>query len=154
MMSEIILIFILTCIALSSYLPGILLLTVALFVSARMGIYQEVLYGRYGKHPRESLFYTVCVDRCLNIYIMQIKCLRKCRVVVSLHSLLRLLLQCFHGRVKNSMYLNSYKATPYFYGFSCLSMHSYVGKAEIYFSVCTQDHHKCLVLQLCSSKCD
>ncbi|GFG40716.1 hypothetical protein Cfor_03400 [Coptotermes formosanus] len=40
--------------------PGILLLTVALFVSARMGIYQEVLYGRYGKHPRESLYYTVC----------------------------------------------------------------------------------------------
>lgn len=37
---------------------GILLLTVALFVSARMGIYQEVLYKRYGKHPRESLYYT------------------------------------------------------------------------------------------------
>lgn len=37
---------------------GILLLTVALFVSARMGLYQETLYGRYGKHPRESLYYT------------------------------------------------------------------------------------------------
>nr|CAD7400756.1 unnamed protein product [Timema cristinae] len=36
----------------------ILLLTVALFVSARMGIYQEVLYAKYGKHPREALFYT------------------------------------------------------------------------------------------------
>jgi solute carrier family 35 (UDP-xylose/UDP-N-acetylglucosamine transporter), member B4 len=37
---------------------GISLLTVALFVSARMGIYQEVLYKRYGKHPDEALFYT------------------------------------------------------------------------------------------------
>nr|CAD7456062.1 unnamed protein product [Timema tahoe] len=36
----------------------IVLLTVALFVSARMGIYQEVLYAKYGKHPREALFYT------------------------------------------------------------------------------------------------
>jgi len=43
----------------SLFFTGILLLTVALFVSARMGIYQEVLYGRYGKHPRESLYYTV-----------------------------------------------------------------------------------------------
>lgn len=45
--------------------PGILLLTVALFVSARMGIYQEVLYKRYGKHPRESLYYTVCIVKYL-----------------------------------------------------------------------------------------
>lgn len=37
---------------------GITLLTVALFISARMGIYQEVLYKRYGKHPDEALFYT------------------------------------------------------------------------------------------------
>jgi len=37
---------------------GITLLTVALFISARMGIYQEVLYKRYGKHPKEALFYT------------------------------------------------------------------------------------------------
>ncbi|KAG8228297.1 hypothetical protein J437_LFUL007015 [Ladona fulva] len=37
---------------------GILLLTIALFVSARMGIYQEELYATYGKHPREALFYT------------------------------------------------------------------------------------------------
>lgn len=37
---------------------GITLLTVALFISARMGIYQEVLYKRYGKHPSEALFYT------------------------------------------------------------------------------------------------
>ncbi|XP_033228450.1 UDP-xylose and UDP-N-acetylglucosamine transporter [Belonocnema kinseyi] len=37
---------------------GILLLTFALFISARMGLYQEVLYKRYGKHPKEALFYT------------------------------------------------------------------------------------------------
>lgn len=37
---------------------GISLLTLALFLSARMGIYQEVLYKRHGKHPDEALFYT------------------------------------------------------------------------------------------------
>lgn len=36
---------------------GIGLLLFALLLSARMGIYQETLYARYGKHPRESLFY-------------------------------------------------------------------------------------------------
>lgn len=40
---------------------GITLLTVALFLSARMGIYQEVLYKRYGKYPKEALFYTVSI---------------------------------------------------------------------------------------------
>ena len=37
---------------------GIGLLTFALFMSARMGIYQEVIYNRHGKHPKEALFYT------------------------------------------------------------------------------------------------
>jgi solute carrier family 35 (UDP-xylose/UDP-N-acetylglucosamine transporter), member B4 len=37
---------------------GIALLTAALFLSARMGIYQEVLYKKYGKHPDEALFFT------------------------------------------------------------------------------------------------
>lgn len=37
---------------------GISLLTVALFVSARMGIYQEVLHKKYGKNAREALYYT------------------------------------------------------------------------------------------------
>ncbi|XP_063977508.1 UDP-xylose and UDP-N-acetylglucosamine transporter [Diachasmimorpha longicaudata] len=37
---------------------GITLLTVALFISARMGLYQEVLYVKYGKHPKEALYYT------------------------------------------------------------------------------------------------
>ncbi|CAD6231818.1 GSCOCG00001601001-RA-CDS [Cotesia congregata] len=37
---------------------GIALLTVALFISARMGLYQEELYTKYGKHPYEALYYT------------------------------------------------------------------------------------------------
>lgn len=37
---------------------GISLLTLALFVSAGMGIYQEQLYKKYGKHPFEALCYT------------------------------------------------------------------------------------------------
>lgn len=40
------------------WLVGISLLTFALFMSARMGIYQEVIYKKYGKHPREALFFT------------------------------------------------------------------------------------------------
>jgi len=36
---------------------GILLLTFALFMSARMGIYQEVIYKKFGKHPKEAMFY-------------------------------------------------------------------------------------------------
>lgn len=38
---------------------GILILTVALLVSACMGIYQEAIYKKYGKHSREALYYTV-----------------------------------------------------------------------------------------------
>lgn len=38
---------------------GILLLTFALLLSARMGIFQESIAQRYGKHPRETLYYTV-----------------------------------------------------------------------------------------------
>lgn len=37
---------------------GITLLTVALFISAGMGIYQERLYAKHGKHPFEALYYT------------------------------------------------------------------------------------------------
>ncbi|KZC10044.1 PREDICTED: UDP-xylose and UDP-N-acetylglucosamine transporter-like [Dufourea novaeangliae] len=40
------------------WILGISLLTVALFVSARMGIYQEVLHEKYGKNAREALYYT------------------------------------------------------------------------------------------------
>ncbi|KAF5276697.1 hypothetical protein FQA39_LY06501 [Lamprigera yunnana] len=37
---------------------GVILLTGALLLSARMGIYQEYLTGRYGKNPDEALYYT------------------------------------------------------------------------------------------------
>jgi len=36
---------------------GIGMLTISLFVSARMGIFQEVLFKKNGKHPDEALFY-------------------------------------------------------------------------------------------------
>lgn len=36
---------------------GIGLLVIALFLSARTGIYQEQMYAEHGKHPREALFY-------------------------------------------------------------------------------------------------
>ena len=38
---------------------GIGMLIFALIVSALMGIYQETLYEKYGKHPDEALFYSV-----------------------------------------------------------------------------------------------
>jgi len=40
------------------WMIGIFLLTGALLLSARMGIYQETLYKVHGKHPEEALFYT------------------------------------------------------------------------------------------------
>ncbi|NXP42740.1 S35B4 protein, partial [Leiothrix lutea] len=38
-------------------LPGIAALTFALLMSARMGIFQETLYQKFGKHSKEALFY-------------------------------------------------------------------------------------------------
>ncbi|XP_064113320.1 UDP-xylose and UDP-N-acetylglucosamine transporter-like [Macrobrachium nipponense] len=40
-----------------TWMMGIGILTFALFMSARMGIFQELLFTKYGKHPREALFY-------------------------------------------------------------------------------------------------
>uniref|UniRef100_A0A2P2I068 UDP-xylose and UDP-N-acetylglucosamine transporter-like n=1 Tax=Hirondellea gigas TaxID=1518452 RepID=A0A2P2I068_9CRUS len=40
-----------------TWIMGIALLTFALFMSARMGIYQECLYKKHGKHAREALFF-------------------------------------------------------------------------------------------------
>ncbi|KAL3290019.1 hypothetical protein HHI36_023391 [Cryptolaemus montrouzieri] len=40
------------------WIIGIALLTFALLLSARMGIYQETLYKTHGKHPDEALYYT------------------------------------------------------------------------------------------------
>ena len=41
------------------WLTGISMLTFALFLSARMGIYQEEIYAKHGKHPMEALYYSV-----------------------------------------------------------------------------------------------
>ncbi|CAG08684.1 unnamed protein product [Tetraodon nigroviridis] len=40
---------------------GIAMLTFALLMSARMGIFQETLYREYGKHSKEALFYNHCL---------------------------------------------------------------------------------------------
>lgn len=44
---------------LCNFCPGIAMLTFALLMSARMGIFQEMLYKQYGKHSKEALFYNV-----------------------------------------------------------------------------------------------
>ncbi|XP_067292930.1 UDP-xylose and UDP-N-acetylglucosamine transporter [Pseudorasbora parva] len=43
------------------WLFGIAMLTFALLMSARMGIFQETLYKKYGKHSKEALFYNHCL---------------------------------------------------------------------------------------------
>ncbi|XP_030639858.1 UDP-xylose and UDP-N-acetylglucosamine transporter [Chanos chanos] len=43
------------------WLLGIGMLTFALLMSARMGIFQEMLYKQYGKHSKEALFYNHCL---------------------------------------------------------------------------------------------
>uniref|UniRef100_A0A3B3ZQQ5 Solute carrier family 35 member B4 n=1 Tax=Periophthalmus magnuspinnatus TaxID=409849 RepID=A0A3B3ZQQ5_9GOBI len=43
------------------YILGIAMLTFALLMSARMGIFQETLYKKYGKHSKEALFYNHCL---------------------------------------------------------------------------------------------
>ncbi|XP_036376299.1 UDP-xylose and UDP-N-acetylglucosamine transporter [Megalops cyprinoides] len=43
------------------WLLGIAMLTFALLMSARMGIFQETLYKQYGKHSKEALFYNHCL---------------------------------------------------------------------------------------------
>ncbi|XP_068170057.1 UDP-xylose and UDP-N-acetylglucosamine transporter [Antennarius striatus] len=47
--------------ALMRWLIGIAMLTFALLMSARMGIFQETLYKEFGKHPKEALFYNHCL---------------------------------------------------------------------------------------------
>ena len=38
---------------------GVAILTVALLLAARLGIFQEVLYREYGRHSQQALFITV-----------------------------------------------------------------------------------------------
>ncbi len=45
--------------SLSDWFIGIFLLTASLILSARMGVYQEQIYTKWGKHHKEALFYTV-----------------------------------------------------------------------------------------------
>ncbi|XP_060553083.1 UDP-xylose and UDP-N-acetylglucosamine transporter-like [Ruditapes philippinarum] len=40
-----------------NYILGVGVLVLSLFLTARMGIYQETIYREYGKHPKESLFF-------------------------------------------------------------------------------------------------
>ena len=40
---------------------GFLVTTFALFMSALLGIYQEIMFAKYGKHATEALFYGVGV---------------------------------------------------------------------------------------------
>jgi len=44
--------------AIVNFLIGIGLLTFSLLASARLGIFQETLYAKFGKHPREALYFT------------------------------------------------------------------------------------------------
>ncbi|VDK51834.1 unnamed protein product [Anisakis simplex] len=41
----------------SPFIIGVSLLTSALFISAYLGIQQEILYRTYGKHPEEAMFF-------------------------------------------------------------------------------------------------
>ena len=38
---------------------GVAILTAALLLAARLGIFQEVLYREYGRHSQQALFITV-----------------------------------------------------------------------------------------------
>ena len=50
------------------------MLTFALFMSARMGIYQEQVYAKYGKHPGEALFYNVSSAGYSIVFSISILC--------------------------------------------------------------------------------
>jgi solute carrier family 35 (UDP-xylose/UDP-N-acetylglucosamine transporter), member B4 len=44
------------------WMVGISILTFALFLSARMGLYQEEIYAKFGKHPKEALYFSVRIE--------------------------------------------------------------------------------------------
>jgi len=39
-------------------------------MSAYMGIYQEIVFGKYGKHSNEALFYNVCIIFCVYVCVL------------------------------------------------------------------------------------
>ena len=49
---------------------GVMILTAALILSALMGIFQEKLYTKHGKYPREAMFYCVCQAQVDGYYVM------------------------------------------------------------------------------------
>ncbi|EEC01837.1 UDP-galactose transporter, putative, partial [Ixodes scapularis] len=84
---------------------GIALLTFSLLLSARMGIYQESLASRYGKHPRESLFYAPtrdldCTPRyvCIrSVYVLTTECSSlTVTLVITLRKFVSLLLSLYY----------------------------------------------------------
>jgi len=49
---------------------GLLALLMGFYMSAYMGIYQEVVFTKYGKHNNEALFYNVCISLCFIVTFM------------------------------------------------------------------------------------
>lgn len=45
--------------SMGEFMTGIMILVIAMILSAGMGLIQEVTYKKYGKQWREGLFYTV-----------------------------------------------------------------------------------------------
>ena len=53
-------------------IAGVIMLSTSLILSARMGIYQEQIYSKYGSHHREALFFTVSKkwSFCKSIFLL------------------------------------------------------------------------------------
>ena len=65
---------------------GVTLLTVALLLAARLGIFQEVLYRDYGRHSQQALFITVRGggnEKEREIQIGRVCIMHCCSVIVS-----------------------------------------------------------------------
>lgn len=50
------------------WIVGIIILTLALLLSAGMGLYQEIIAKQFGKNPDEALYYTVNFTNFAFIY--------------------------------------------------------------------------------------
>lgn len=53
----------------AEFAAGIAVLSLALVLSAFLGLFQEETYTRYGKAWQEGLFYSVCIPRPLSSMI-------------------------------------------------------------------------------------
>uniref|UniRef100_A0A183D467 EamA domain-containing protein n=1 Tax=Gongylonema pulchrum TaxID=637853 RepID=A0A183D467_9BILA len=56
--------------ALPSSFVGVFLLSLAVFLSAYLGIYQEDLYRTYGKHSEEAMFFVVSLTLTVWIFLV------------------------------------------------------------------------------------